>query len=86
MKVTRKDKKRTEFRKNQIDLEANLVTYITRTGKEQIKKRRKAGLSAFLLKNGFIIEVKPDRTEVELKKLTSTWVSLDKEKRTLILK
>ena len=86
MKVTRKDKKRTMFRKNQIDLEANLVTYITKTGQEQIKKRRKAGLSAYLLKNGAIIEVKPDRTEIELKKLGSNWVSLDKKKRTLILK
>jgi hypothetical protein len=86
MKVTRKDKRRNEFRNNQIDLEANLVTFIVRTGKEQIKKRRKAGLSAYFLKDGAIIEVKPDKTEVQLENLGLKWVSLEKEKRTVILK
>jgi hypothetical protein len=69
-----------------VDMEVSLVTHIAKTGKEQIKRRKKAGLSVYYLKGDSLVELKPNKTEVELKKIKSKWISLDKEKRTLILK
>lgn len=67
-------------------LERSLIGYITKTGREQIKKRRKAGLSVYFLKDGRIVERRPDRTEIPGTKIGSSWVTLDKEKRTVVLK
>ena len=84
--ISRRNKGYYKFTGNQVDLETNLVSHITKTGKEQIKRRRKAGLSVYYLKDGRIIEQRPDRTEIEGKKIGSHWITLDKDKRTIILK
>ena len=82
----RKDKKYYHQDTTQIDLELSLVAHIAKTGKEQIKRRKKAGLSAYYLKGDRLIELKPNKTEIELKKVKSNWISVSKDKRTLILK
>ena len=84
--ITRKNRHRFFQIPNQIDLEADLVLHIIKTGREQIKRRRKAGLSVYYLKEGRIIEQRPDKTEVKGKLIGSQWITLDKNKRTLILK
>lgn len=82
----RKNKRFQQITGNIADLERNLVVHISKTGKEQIKKRRKAGLSVYYLKKGRIVEVKPDRTEIQGKEIGSRWVKLEKKNRTLVLK
>ncbi len=83
---TRKNKRYQQYTGNLADLERSLVVHISKTGKEQIKKRRKAGLSVYYLKAGRIVEVKPDRTEIQGKEIGSSWIKLEKAKRTLVLK
>ena len=81
-----KNKRSPSYTGNQTDLERSLVIHISNTGKEQIKKRRKASLSSYYLKEGRIVEMKPDRTEVQGKKIESRWIKLEKGKRSLVLK
>ncbi len=83
---TRKRGQIQKFQNGQIDLEANLAIEIAKTGTEQIKKRRKAGLSVFFLKDGRIVEQKPDKSEVKGKAIAAKWITLEKSKRKLILK
>jgi hypothetical protein len=81
-----KNKHNQKYTGDPIDLERTLVVHISNTGKEQIKKRRKAGLSVYYLKDGRIVEVKPDRTEIQGKQIESRWVTLEKKKRSFLLK
>jgi hypothetical protein len=46
-----------------LEIERTLVARIAETGKEQLKKRRKAGLSSFYAKEGKIIEILPNNSE-----------------------
>ena len=81
-----KNTREQRYTGNSVNLERTLVDHISNTGKEQIKKRRKAGLSVYFLKEGRIVEVTPDRTEIKGKIIESRWVTLDREKRTVFLK
>ena len=78
--------KANQFTGEKGDLERNLVVHISNTGKEQIKRRRKRGLSAYYLKDGVIIELTPSRKEIKGKQIQSRWIFLEKSKRTLVLK
>lgn len=78
--------KRHTYNNPQIDLERTLIAHIVKTGKEQIKKRKKAGLSVYFVRNGQIVEVKPDKTVIPGKKLESRWIKLEKSKRSVVLK
>lgn len=69
-----------------LEIERTLVTRISETGKEQLKRRRKAGLSSFYAKEGKIIEVFPNNTEHVRQTIKSKWVVLNREKRSLKLK
>ena len=82
----RKIRREQKYTGNLVDPERTLVDHILHTGKEQIKKRRKAGLSVYFLKDGRIIELKPDRTEIKGKEIESRWINLERGKRTLVLK
>ena len=86
MLATRRNRRYQPAKIKPVDLEQNLVAHISNTGKEEIKKRRKAGLSVYYLKEGRIVEVKPDKTEIKGKEVKSRWVTLAKEKRKLVLK
>lgn len=81
-----RESRQPKYNTPEIDLERTLVINISQTGKEQIKRRRKAGLSVYFLKEGRIVEVKPDKTEIPGKKVESRWIKLAKGKRTVILK
>jgi hypothetical protein len=83
---TGKKKRFQQATTNLNDLERSLVGHISKTGKEQIKKRRKAGLSVYYLKGGRIVEVKPDKTEIQGKEIGKPWIKLEKKKRSLVLK
>lgn len=83
---SKNNKRNQQFTGNPIDLERNLVAHISNTGKEEIKKRRKAGFSVYYSKDGRIVELKPDRTEIQGKQIESRWVTLEKKKRTFVLK
>lgn len=82
----RKNIREKRYTGNSVDLERTLVDHISNTGKEQIKKRRKAGLSVYFLKEGRIVEVTADKTEIKGKKVESRWITLEREKRTFLLK
>lgn len=69
-----------------LEMERTLVVRISDTGKEQLKRRRKAGLSSFYAKEGKIIEVLPNNSEHVRQTIKSNWVTLNKEKRSLKLK
>lgn len=86
MNLRKTKRYRQEFTGKTTDLERTLVAHISNTGKEQIKRRKKAGLSVYYLRNGRIVEVKPDKTETLGTQIKSRWVTLDQDKRTLILK
>lgn len=71
--------------RNPMDLERNLINKIAETGREELKKRRKAGLSSFYAKDGKIIEVLPNNTETVRQTINSRWVILEKKKRSVTL-
>lgn len=71
---------------NPLEMERTLVAKISETGKEQLKKRRKAGLSSFYAKEGKIVEVFPNNSEHVRHTIKSKWVVLKKEERSLKLK
>ncbi len=75
-----------KFHATPVDLERKLAAYITQTGAEQIKRRRKAGLSVYYVKDGRIIEVRPDQTEIEVKEIPTRWVTVAENKRSIVLK
>lgn len=75
-----------QYFQDPLEIERTLVTRIADTGKEQLKKRRKAGLSSFYAKEGKIIEVFPNNSEHVRQTIKSKWVVLKKEKRSLKLK
>lgn len=84
--ITFKRRQAEQYKGNQIDLEANLALAIAKTGQVQIKKRRKAGFSVYFLKDGHLIEQKPDQSVVKKKIIAAKWVVLDKNKRRFTLK
>lgn len=69
-----------------LELERSLIERISETGKEQLKRRRKAGLSSFYAKDGRIIEVLPNNSEQVGLAIKSKWIALSKDKRSLKLK
>ncbi len=71
---------------NPLETERKLIAKISETGKEQLKKRRKAGLSSFYAQGGKIIEVLPNNSEHVRDTIKSKWVTLKKEKRSIKLK
>lgn len=75
-----------QYFQDPLEIERTLVTRISETGKEQLKRRRKAGLSSFYAKEGKIIEVFPNNTEHVRQTIKSKWVVLNREKRSLKLK
>lgn len=75
-----------QYLQDPLEIERTLVTRISETGKEQLKRRRKAGLSSFYAKEGKIIEVFPNNSEQVRQNIKSNWVVLKKEKRSLKLK
>ncbi|MBL0739850.1 hypothetical protein [Chryseolinea lacunae] len=81
-----KEYQNQNFTGKTVDLERTLVAKISGTGKTEIKKRRKAGLSVFYLKQGKIVEVKPDQTEIEVQSVDSRWVKIEKNKRSILIK
>ena len=86
MIATRRNRKFQSTIVKPIDLEKSLVAQISNTGKEEIKERKKAGLSVYYLKGGRVVEVRPDKTEIAGKEVKSKWVTLEKEKRKIVLK
>lgn len=86
MEPWRKRRSQKQYTGEVIDLERKLAAHISNTGKEQIKKRKRAGLSVYYLKNGRVVELKPDKTEVQGKHVESIWITLDSNKRTIVLK
>lgn len=79
-------KKLIKFQQPSIDLERELASHITKAGADQIRRRRKAGLSVFFLKDGRIVEVRPDKTEIHGQEITMRWIKIDRGKRTVVLK
>lgn len=79
------DGKRHQFRDPQ-EIERVLIERITNTGREQLKKRRKAGLSSYYSKDGKIIEILPDNAEVVRQTISSKWVVVKRENRKLVVK
>ena len=75
-----------QYFQDPLEIERTLVIKISETGKEQLKKRRKAGLSSFYAKEGKIIELLPNNAEHVRHTIKSKWVVLSKEKRSLKLK
>jgi hypothetical protein len=82
----RKSNSDFQYSHNPLEMERTLVAKISETGKEQLKKRRKAGLSSFYAKEGKLIEVLPNNSEHVRHTIKSKWVVLKKEKRSLKLK
>jgi hypothetical protein len=82
----RKSNSDFQYSHNPLEMERTLVAKISETGKEQLKKRRKAGLSSFYAKGGKIVEVLPNNSELVRHTIKSKWVVLKKEKRSLKLK
>lgn len=68
------------------EIERTLIARISDTGKVELKRRRKAGLSSFYAREGKIIEVLPDNSERVREDVDSNWVILKKDRRTFILK
>ena len=82
-----------EYRKNvfdsfrdQMDIERELIIRIGAIGREEVKRRRAAGLSSFFARDGRIIEKLPDNTEHTRDVIHSKWVKIAKGKRSLKLK
>jgi len=75
-----------QYFQDPMGLERSLIVRISETGREQMKKRRKAGLSSFYAKDGRIIEVLPDNSENVRHAINSKWIVLEKEKRSIKLK
>jgi len=75
-----------QYFQDPLEIERTLVIRISETGKEQLKRRRKAGLSSFYAKEGKIIEIFPNNTEHVRQTIKSKWVVLNREKRSLKLK
>jgi hypothetical protein len=69
-----------------MEIERSLVIKISETGKEQLKQRRKAGLSSFYAKEGRIIEVLPNNSENVRETIKSKWIVLEKKKRSVVFK
>ncbi len=69
-----------------MELERSLVSRISEVGKEQLKRRRKAGLSSFYAKEGKIIEVLPNNSEQVRQTIRSKWIVLTKENRSITIK
>ncbi len=67
------------------DPEKDLADEICKTGRVQIRKRTKAGFSAFYVRNGKLVEAKPDKTEVEKANISDEWLTVAPEKRFFIL-
>jgi len=84
--MVKRVKRQPEFSNQQVDIERNLVSHISETGKEEIKKRRKANLSVYYLKDGRVTEIRPNKTEVLGKEISSRWIKLDRKKRSFMLK
>lgn len=74
-------KKQSPISKPLSDPEKEIIVVICKTGAEQIKKRRKAGLSAYYLRDGKLIERLPDRKEIFLKEVSAKWISIDPSRR-----
>ena len=79
-------KYRVEYQGKPVDLERELVVRIAETGREQIKRRRRHNLSVYYLKNDKLIEVKPDKTEISIKDIKSRWITLESDKRSIVIK
>lgn len=75
-----------QYFQDPLEIERILVARIAETGKEELKKRRKAGLSSFYAKEGKIVEVLPNNAEHIRQTIKSKWVVLNKEKRSFKLK
>lgn len=75
-----------QYFRDPYEIERTLVARISDTGKEQLKRRRKAGLSSFYAKEGKIIEVLPNNSEHVHQTIRSNWVVIKKEKRSLKFK
>lgn len=75
-----------QYTQDPYEIERTLITRIADTGKEQLKRRRKAGLSSFYAREGKIIEVLPNNSEHVRHAVKSKWVVLTKEKRSFKLK
>jgi hypothetical protein len=74
------------YQKDPMDIERNLITKISDTGKEQVKKRRKAGLSSYYVKDGNLVEVLPNNSQHIRLTVRSKWLTLEKGRRTIRLK
>lgn len=81
-----KHKGNQQYTPDPYEIERTLIARISDTGKEQLKRRRKAGLSSFYAKEGNIIEVLPNNSEHIRHAVKSNWVVLKKEKRSFKLK
>jgi hypothetical protein len=75
-----------QYFQDPFEIERALVSRISDTGKEQLKRRRKAGLSSFYAREGKIIEVLPNNSEHAHQTIKSNWVVLKRGKRSLKLK
>lgn len=75
-----------QYIQDPMEIERILIAKIADTGKEQRKKRRKAGLSSFYAQNGKIIEILPNNTTRSRQPVKSKWIVLEKSKRSVILK
>lgn len=84
--ILHRKKGHNQYQNNPIDLEAILAVEITKTGKGEVRKRRKAGLSAYYIKDGRIIEQKPDKSVVSIRDVHSKWVTIEKHNRKVTLK
>jgi hypothetical protein len=75
-----------QYVKDPMEIERMLVSRITETGKEQIKKRRKASLSSFYAKEGKLIEVLPTNVETVGQSVRFKWLVLERRKRIISFK
>jgi hypothetical protein len=69
-----------------MEIERALVAKISETGREELRKRRRAGLSSFYAKEGKIIELLPNNSERVHHDVKSQWIVLTREQRLTTLK
>jgi hypothetical protein len=68
------------------DYEAKVAIEIAKTGREEVKRRKKAGFSVFFVKDGHIIEQHPDKSEIKIGEASTEWITLTDSKRKFSVK
>jgi hypothetical protein len=72
--------------KDPMEIERELVIRIGQVGRSEVRRRKKAGLSSFIVRDGRIIEKFPDNTERTREAVDSKWVTVAKGRRAFKLK